>query len=787
MAVNRNKIIAILTLSFSLILASSVSVEAQEKLVYGTIKDKTTGKPVDLSQVEVCVYAFNTVAEAQDVMELMSTDVNTFISTHSSQAYPDRTGYYEIKVAPTGALLYKADMVAPVMELVNNRGEINVAIEVGNRLVEAVLTEERDEMAVMDAQSEIIGNTLSVSSSIALPSYTGKTDARMIVQPVLIDRVSKDTLRYLRPLVVDGKEYTFTQNRRLNFDIAKNDPLLPYISKTDSLTQNKVVIPWSANIYVKDPNKEYTIIGLIQLEDYNKPYYYLEEYLASLRMRRPLRYLQVETAPASLNPDDYYVAPRREKIGSSGSVSLNFPKNKATLSPDDEESHRQLDSLKQVLLDIINGEGTFLREIHITGTSSPEGSVALNSDLAKRRTQYALNEIISDLPKYNRDRLWSSAESVTRTWEDVAVLMEAEASALLSDEEEDMAKIEQAQGISEKVRKIRDVIARHPDNMNAQGREIVALPFYRELQEKYLPQLRSVRYSLSYDVNRALRPDEILERWRTDEEYRNGTKSFTLHEYWQLFRMLEDEEELDILYRRAYDETERSNGKPWEYAAGKLAESYLKKGIVDTTILAPFVDLRTKGVNFKVRRMDGTGEDVINPAAIVYNQMLMYLKAQNFRRASQISQILPDNEEYFTAKAYTMCLGGYFQGGETPEEIANNDSYFREVCRTSDWNKVVLCIARGVKEKVYNREAEEAVAKLPDDNPMKFYFKSIILGRKGYDYLMESEGNLYKACKMNPELIEVAAGDGDMREDSVEEVRKALEDTETGDLIYGYY
>lgn len=757
--------LAVLAVSGVAGLLSAPGAAAQEKLVYGVIKDKTTGKPVDLSQVELRVYAFNTVAEARDVMELMSSDVNAFVENHSDLAYPDRTGYYEIKVSPTGALLFRADMVAPVMEIVNGRAEINVGIEIGNRLAEAVLTEDREEVAVMDAVSEIVGNTMMVSSSIALPSFTGKKDARMIVQPVLMDRVSRDTLRYLKPLVVDGNEYSFTQNRRLDFDIRRNDPLVPYVSGDEKLSDKKIVVPWSANIYMKDPNKEYLVLGLIQLEDYLKPYFYMEEYLASLRVRRPLRYLKYDIEGMDLNPDDYYEPPRREKMNTSGNISLNFPVSKAVLDPSDLKSRRQLDSLKEVMLEIANGEGTYLRELHIVGAASPEGSAGFNGKLAKMRTEYALSEVVSALPKYVRDRVWSSAESVMRTWEDVAALMEDE----------------------EKASALREIIEQNPGSVEAQGRLISHLPFYEEIKEKYLPQLRTVKYSLSYDVNRALTPNEILHRWKTDKEYRSGEKAFTLHEYWQLFRMVKDEEELETLYRMAYDQTNRSTGKPWVYAAGLLSGAYIRKGIVDTALLAPFVDLKIHGSDVKVRRMDGSGEDLVNPSPIVYHQMVMYLRSLNFSRASQLSRLLPDSEKFATIKAYAMCLGGYYYGGDTPEERARNDSYFRRVCGTSDWNRTVMCLARGSKEKIYNREAEEAIERLPDDEPMKFYFKAIALGRKGYDYMMESEGNLYKACKMNPTLIEVAAGDGDMREDSVEEVRKALEDPESGELIYGFY
>jgi len=750
----------------------SLAAAGQEKLVHGIIRDKSTGRPVDLHSVAVSVFSFNTVAEAEDIMKIMKSDQNAFIEIHGGQTYPDQTGYYEIMVAPTGALIFKADMADPVMELVNNRGEINVTLDVGNLLDEAVVVEERQEVSVMEPQSELVGNILSVSSGISLPSFTGREDARLIIQPVLMDRVTKDTLRYLNPLVIDGEEYTFTQNRRLNFNMA-NDPLSPFISKRDSLTQKKMVIPWSANIYIPDPSREYVVLGLIQMEDYNHPFMYMEEFLASTRTRRPLRFLRYDVTPLDVNIDDYYVAPRREKMSSGGHVSLNFPKNKSELSPDDLEGHRQLDSLKKVLLDIANGEESFLKEFHVVATASPEGSYAHNKILAAQRTKFALDEIISILPKHTRDRVWSTSESIIRTWDDVAGLMEA------SGIEKDI----------DRASAIRQIVANHPGSIDAQNKVIRELPYYSDIVDIYLPELREVKYTISYEVNRALTPAEVLNKWRNDADFREGRKMFTLNEYWQLFNMLEDQNELDELYEMSYRLTKESSGRAWELAAAKLSKRMVEKNINDTSVLNPFIDLRFHSTDVKLTNNVGgrVTTEVINPKALVFNQLVMYLRMKDFSRASQLSKILPDDDDVKLGKALAMCLGGYYYGGKTPEERQAYDSYFRTVCSTSLWNSVVLYLARGAKEKLFNSQAERAIEQLPDDEPMKWYFKCIVTGRKGYESLLESEGYLYKACTMDPTLIDLAGADGDIREDSVQAVKDALEDRETGDMIYGFY
>ena len=62
------RILTILTL---LLLGSAALTAQDRKLVTGRILDMATDLPIDLSQVEVVVYSFNTIAEAEDVKKQM--------------------------------------------------------------------------------------------------------------------------------------------------------------------------------------------------------------------------------------------------------------------------------------------------------------------------------------------------------------------------------------------------------------------------------------------------------------------------------------------------------------------------------------------------------------------------------------------------------------------------------------------------------------------------------------------------------------------------------------------
>ena len=733
---------------------------AQEmKRVTGHIVDKTTGKPIDLKQVSVSVYGFNTVAQAEDVKKQMDGDENTFVAP-DSQAFPDDNGYYEITIPETGALICKADMQPAVLEKVNYRLEINVKIEMGNYIRTSTITAVRDQVGVLDPQGDIEGNWLKARSTIALPENSGKTNARMIVQPILIDGVTKDTLRYLKPTVMDGQEYRVTQLRRMNYN-ADNDPLNRWLSP-DTLTSAAQIVNWADTIYLENPSKNYQVKGIIQLEDYNLPYFKKEYFLASSRLRRPLRFLEYSMEPYMLDPEQYRERAKREKRNTAGNMSLNFMVGKAQLAADDEEGRRQIDSVKSVLLDIIHGEGSQLKEFHITGTASPDGPYAGNMNLAKKRMEYALNQIVSVLPKNVRDRVYMTTTATVAPWTAVAELLEADS-------------------LMVEAKAIRDIVSNNPGTPDRQWGKIRALPYYRSLIVNYLPRLRSVRYQYGYEIFRELTPEEILERYRNDEDYRSGRKKFALYEYWHLFQLVKEPEELEKLYKRAYDESIEANGRPWILAANSLAASYIARGVADTTILRDFIDLQTPVVNYHLMRMNGNGFEIVNPEAVVANQMIMYVMTNNFRKAGQLTNILPDNDRNRLVRAFALCLGGYYKGGNTPEQRRRSREVFETVSESSPLNKVVLCLA--MNTKTYDSLAEEAMSALPGDSALTDYLWAVIYGRKGartQDFMddMASEDYLVACFHKDPSYIDIAAGDGDIVETIMKSARDRYENGE---------
>lgn len=307
-------------------------------------------------------------------------------------------GYYQITVPETGALIFKVGVVDCVLEKVNYRLEINVEIESNEILGVVDVVGMRQGIQPMDPDNaEIDGNSFRARNKIPIPAQYGKSNARLILQPYLLDGNTGDTVRFLDPMVYDGEQYHLTQERRMGYDTGK-DPLMHYV-RHEPLVADGMVVDWADTVYLDDPMKSYCVKGVLLLEDYNRVYHREEYLLASARIRRPLKFLEYTLGERQLDPNKYKERPRRERRNTAGNISLTFVVGKAQLDPKDTMNRVQVDKLKSDLLAIVEGEGSQLKEFHIRGVASPDGSYASNLALAKKRVQFAQEQITSVLPR----------------------------------------------------------------------------------------------------------------------------------------------------------------------------------------------------------------------------------------------------------------------------------------------------------------------------------------------------------------------------------------------------
>lgn len=752
--------------SLCLCFACCMYVGAQApKLVMGRVLDKErtekTGKPVpfDITQVDVKVYFFNTEAEGRDVEKaLNSENVNTIIS--AMYEVPDATGSYQITLPETGSIVIKVDMAPAVFEAVNRRREIITKIDGGHVLGTVNVIARRTEVISDPVEVEQYGDMLTVGQGkVPVPPKIGKSNARMIVRPYVINNSKNKAFVMNRiPHVYDGNQYALTQERRMAYDMT-HDSLKTYIRQEEPLTDQKYDYIFSDTIKLPNNVEYFQLMAEMQIEDYTGPYYRRVLEISRRSPRRPMRFLEYSLDEYELDPKKYEERPKAELRTGVEDVSLSFLLGKAELNPADSTNEEKLNALRGKLLEVVNGESSSLKELHLYIVSSPDGSYASNMALSKRRLEYARSLIYKVIPPEKLRYLYSYTPNDTRvgTWNEVADLLAADSLTAEADA-------------------VRAIVKKYPQSQDVQFRHVAALPYYKTLIRDRLPKLRSMKCEYKAEIFRALTKEEILRRYNEDPDYRSGKKQFALYEYWHLFNMVKDPKELEHLYRRAYDYSkELTNGKPWILAANNLAVSYLKRDTVCVEILKPLVDFSVKRCNVQ-RTFDGRVVGVDNVEEVVANQLAMYLKLGNFEEASRLAQLLPDTEKNKRIKAFTTCLGGRYKvrSGLKDEEIARRLEHFELVRSSSPRNNVIMCLA--MNTHAWNQKAEQALEDLPADDALTYYLRAVLLCRKGDFYSYDAEQALKTCFQKDKKYIAIAEWDGDITEDCFKYAKEAYED-----------
>ncbi len=544
--------------------------------------------------------------------------------------------------------------------------------------------------------------------------------SHLILQPYMIDMMSGDTVQVLKPHIYDNV------TKDMNID-------------------------WRDTVHSVNVDGYFIIRGKLDVFNRNNKLIYQTDTicLASTRIKSPTQFLHFDFSevPYELDRDQYYEKPRPKRAEFSGSMSLRFLVNKAETDSKDLEGKAKLDELHTNLLNIVNNETSQLLAFNIESVSSPDGPYAKNLDLSQKRLDYIKQYLTAGIPQRALDYSSLNTKVTVASWNAVADSLENK-------------------GFAKEAAELRTIVADN-ENKDLQWQKARKLPYYKEKISPVLSSMRTVIYSYKYQTFKPLSTEEILAKYRDDEDYKSGKKHFEKYEYWELFRALEDEgtgeDELMDLYKRACRETEEDLGKSWIYAANKYAASCIRKGIVDVTILANHIDTYPRS-NFKLRKMTG-GYVLINPLPVVANQLYMHIKNGDYNAAGILAQKLPNKDEFKELKALTMCRLGYYKGGRINEK-QDRQEWFEIAKESSPVNKVVMLLAMNTED--YDLLAEKAIEDLSETDALTWYFKAIISSRKmkNPDAVNNEKQNFYNAlqnCFMrDPKLSGIAQCDGDI-------------------------
>ena len=707
--------------------------------VSGTVYNIAENRKVPFSDVTVDVYAAKTVAVGEDMKKILDSNdqEKTLLLDQEGKTTTDENGYYEILVPDNGALIFKVGLSPSVLKEVRHQMKIDVSIDEGVMLESVTVTAMRLVLKPEPTAPKMIGNMLIPYNTFKLPPYFGNRFSRLIIQPYVLDCETNDTVTFARPSVYDGKEYALTQERKMGYDMDR-DPLRPYI-KAEALTTRAMNLDWTDTIIVPDPNRNYSCFAIVNLEDYsasNSRTYQIN----TCQTKRPMKFLQYNLFSEQMDPLQHKERAQIEKRNTSDKIQLSFLINSDQLT-DTPENKQSLAMLRNKLKEIAESPGTVLKEFHVAGTASPDGHYSSNLSLAERRMRKIEQEITSILPQYTLERVYRNPHAEVAPWEEVVKLLERD-------------------GKSTEAGKVKEILAKHKD-IGAQGRALKQLDWYSTVIVPYLDELRVVNYNCLYEIYREPNDEEVMAQYRE-----KGLKgSYTRYEYWKLFQLITDEKELEALFRRAYEESLEQK-HPWALAGNNLAASYLERDTVDTSILEPLIDLSIHSTDYSRMNADGSRTEIVNRLEVVTNQLCMYIKKGDFEHASVLVKILPEDSKFDLLKAYTWALGGYFQGGTTPEEKERAQKTFETIKASSPQNEVVMYMA--LDNRAGNAAAKASLAKLPQDSALTWYFKATLSAREGEIEFMNTVIALSECFKRDKSFVATAQNDGEFNEDIIQ-------------------
>ncbi len=631
------------------------------------------------------------------------------------------------------------------------------------------------------------GNKVVLRGQVRVDSVYARDDARFVAVPRLVelngDGPGRDkVVNYLEPMVFDGKDYEKTQYRRMGYDL-ENDRLNDYkinrnqrIIRTEAYhngfkgqeaaymqTGENYLFTYQVTFGPIDRTKKYNARLHRWYEDYNKVYRSEPDYLLwDGNLQDPMLFLDWSSARSflELDPQPYRKEELSELSRTNKSVKLDFETGKVTLNRRDSLTQAELSSLQEMLHNWYTDPTADVRDVYVKGYASPEGRYSVNKELAADRTQ-TLTNILREQRGANEVKAWHHDSEVVG-WDVVA------------------DSLEQRIGTPEALniaREIREITVSVKDR-DRQSRLIQAAPYYEYLRDNVLGMLRHVDITINYIAIRILTPAEIFEKYRNDSPkgYRQGI-GVKNYEYYHLMNRLYELGRWDELYTMAkaayknldvvgeqatrarrrvnpdatseddkyYIEEDRNNPyrRPYSLAAYYLSLCKLRKGEVDTLLLADYLDEHRQRIEKDPNL--GQGYGIWNDPAFVVNHILMHCYARNFSRAEYYAlNWLPEDpndphyETYRNLAMFVSCLNGHDNDPQVQEYIKS----------TSPMNHAVIAASQDT-EAGY-REALEVLddaTQVDYKDPKVHYLKAICRFRlnpfKSYEHPAYPSYNIY--------------------------------------------
>lgn len=619
-------------------------------------------------------------------------------------AQTDGDGRFATNVHSNTTLRFTMTGAEPLNIKLRGRDSITVRLtmidmELGT--AEKVVKRIEKKIMIEPAPIEVKGNMFYIKNVVGVPSKIFGRDRRMVAQRILKNYTRKnETL--MRPMVYDAQEYNQTQDRMYNFNMYGNegDPLAKYILvKSDTLRDKQ------------GRNRDtFMYIDSIYVKNVNDNF-------------RAITYIAIENYNKIVYRDTIItsngvIRPMRWLDYSFGASEVTdealFPKS----IPQMRDSKGNIDLRFPI------GKAEFdPNETHNAAEISKLKKQIENIAATKDATVQALNiqgtsspdgRYASNLSLAQRRMNYAINYFRSQMPDNLRSGMRFSSNASVAPWSE-VVKLMRKDSLYTEAEQVETATRRYKGDAVSQA--IKRLPFYHSLlQGKYLPTLRAVGYTMNYSIFRNLTLDEIRQLY--EQDYRKLTQ----YEFFKLYRNEREETQREKILRQALEVS-----PSFMVAANDLSAMLIQRGTPDADILRRFAGPKA-------------------PAVVNQNQMVALLVNAEYSAADSIADYVPVNEETRLLHAVSAAFMGRYK-----------DNY-DIIASTGPRNEVVMLLA--MKK---NAEALEKSKLLTDDDAVTHYIKAICLNRSN-DSNIAAKANeeLRKALRIDPSLLEIAEGDGDV-------------------------
>lgn len=616
-----------------------------------------------------------------------------------------------------------------------------------------------------------------------------RSNSRIIVQPYWLDGPDMGEFKvfsYASPVVYDYNEYDCTQTRRMDFNKFENDLLGKFVVndttptqievKEDSIRLRHYIDTLSG--HNPDESYPYPARAIIAVEDYNERYVLDTIHIDEGERTNYIKFLDFSyEKDLDVDLNDFYEQLETKPMNSNGEVKLNFEVGKAYLNPKDTMNNRILENARNELKEAFSQKTSKLLFMQVYGYSSPEGNPQSNLDLARRRADFALNEIKTAIP-YNMHKDIHATESEILGWNVVADSL-------------------QRDGLNEEAQQLRDIIAKYPNNLVHQGQAIQRLPYYVSvIKPIYLPKLRTVKYTYVKVEDRSLTPEELIQYFdqgKDETEFARAHYYHLIQHYWDNRKEPKTRQRLEQIAKRALINTRMTkddigesdslfNEGYWALAANLLATSYIERDTFDLDILRPFINRAivtdsagnkryAEGLSKKAYFDNGNIAKYTNFPQFIAEQMIMLLMQPGRKNMEELGQLTdmiesePDSKNdptYSNLLALANCKRGYYRAGKncTPERAREIRAIVSDISITNSaiMNIAVADSGEGEEAKAARDMLSELMYELPE-TAIDNYLRAVIELLREQPNVEQAVEYLAESFKMDLRKMPVANND----------------------------